>query len=343
MNLNLKALGGLSPTSKSGIGEHIGRYAKSRNVRDLDNVPVSVAQQMNKKVGSRGPSAGEMSDAYSMNKSFNKQAGRARAGAISNYRKTGDTSGLDRRATDAILDKDLANKGGSAAAREWNESLRSTRQANGGSGATGGSSRVRDNYSTRRKAAQAKSNPVDDAANNAPKPGDSAGPANNPASPDNVKKYFQDNDGLAYKDKMTKTGRAKGTAAWATGNIRESALAEGRSMGGALVRDGMIGAVAGGAIGGTMEAAQGGSFWTGAKEGAFNGAVGIGGARIAKRATGADSYLLGKNSIAKSGKNMWNASGKSGVSKQATALINQKQWEGLSNSVTKGGNPFKAR
>jgi hypothetical protein len=34
------------------------------------------------------------------------------------------------------------------------------------------------------------------------------------------------------------------------------------------------GAVVGGAIGGTAEAGQGGSFWSGAKAGAFNGAVG---------------------------------------------------------------------
>ena len=40
-----------------------------------------------------------------------------------------------------------------------------------------------------------------------------------------------------------------------------------------------VGAVAGGAIGGTLETLQGGSFWTGAKEGAFNGALLYGGHR----------------------------------------------------------------
>lgn len=49
------------------------------------------------------------------------------------------------------------------------------------------------------------------------------------------------------------------------------------------------GGIAGGAAGGTLEAAQGGSFWEGAKEGAFNGAVGWGayrGAGMGFSATG---------------------------------------------------------
>jgi hypothetical protein len=49
------------------------------------------------------------------------------------------------------------------------------------------------------------------------------------------------------------------------------------------------GAVVGGAIGGTQDWAQGGSFWTGAKSGAFNGAVGWSAYRMAGHAVGATS------------------------------------------------------
>lgn len=52
-------------------------------------------------------------------------------------------------------------------------------------------------------------------------------------------------------------------------------------------RHALRGAVAGGAIGGTTEWAQGGSFWAGAKQGAFNGAVGWSGYRMLGHATGA--------------------------------------------------------
>jgi hypothetical protein len=57
------------------------------------------------------------------------------------------------------------------------------------------------------------------------------------------------------------------------------------------------GAVLGGAVGGTMEWSQGGSFWAGAKSGMFDGAVLNSGYRTLKTATGATS----RNPLAKQG------------------------------------------
>lgn len=66
-------------------------------------------------------------------------------------------------------------------------------------------------------------------------------------------------------------------------------MASGWDIGAGLGKHALRGAVVGGAIGGTTEYAQGGSFWAGAKSGAFDGAVGYAGYRGVKAATGATS------------------------------------------------------
>lgn len=81
-------------------------------------------------------------------------------------------------------------------------------------------------------------------------------------------------------------------------------------------RAAMQGAVWGGAIGGTVSAAQGGDFWSGAKEGAFKGAVGVAGYRTLKAATKASnaSEILGN------GKAIWAHHGAGNKSKTVVAL-----------------------
>lgn len=90
------------------------------------------------------------------------------------------------------------------------------------------------------------------------------------------------------------------------------------------------GGVAGAAIGGTSEAAQGGSFWTGAKAGAFNGAVGWGAYRTLGRATGATT----RNPFGREG-----AFGKTmdmygGMSKSAKVLIEGKRAAAVTQANT---------
>jgi hypothetical protein len=104
------------------------------------------------------------------------------------------------------------------------------------------------------------------------------------------------------------------------------------------------GAVVGGLGGGTMEAAQGGSFWDGAKAGAFNGAVGWGGYRMGMRMTGATSMnpfagLKGgkeQGLLASAGRMTNVMSGDVKVAKSAAGMLNQAQRSGWSDAVTKG-------
>lgn len=100
--------------------------------------------------------------------------------------------------------------------------------------------------------------------------------------------------GSAVGDGLGFGGTTSAVARYGAGNLRREIGGDvgdvARWAGGRALR----GAVAGGAIGGTVEAAQGGSFWTGAKEGAFNGAVGW----TAYRAAGA-SFAGGSKNPAK--------------------------------------------
>lgn len=117
------------------------------------------------------------------------------------------------------------------------------------------------------------------------------------------------------------------------GTYQNAAANEGRTALGLAGKHAVRGAVAGGGIGGTIEAAQGGSFWEGAKQGAFNGAVGLTAIRGVKRATGATGYM-GKGGILESGGNLVRStSNNADVSRQAAALLNQKQRDGMTRAL----------
>lgn len=106
------------------------------------------------------------------------------------------------------------------------------------------------------------------------------------------------------------------------GNLMASA---GGTMGGvakALGKHALKGAVAGGALGGVMESAQGGSFWEGAKEGAWNGAFANAAYGGLRRATGATSRnpLSQDGAFRKAGQ-MWKDNV---ISKPAKILMDQQ-------------------
>lgn len=126
--------------------------------------------------------------------------------------------------------------------------------------------------------------------------------------------------------------RVKGTASW-MGNTFRNSFDDQSAMGmiKGVGKHALRGGVAGGVVGGVTESAQGGSFWSGAKSGAWNGAVGWSAYRSLGRATGAASRNpLSSQGPIGSAANMWSAtSGNAEVSKQAIALLNQKQRAGL--------------
>lgn len=136
-------------------------------------------------------------------------------------------------------------------------------------------------------------------------------------------------------DANTTGNRMKNSARWGMGNYQNAANAEGRSALGLAGKHAVQGAGVGAVTGGTIEASQGGSFWDGAKQGAFNGAVGMTAVRGAKRMSGADSYFGkgGKGGIKNSASNMWGStSNNSKVSKQAVAHLSQTQRDGMTRS-----------
>lgn len=112
------------------------------------------------------------------------------------------------------------------------------------------------------------------------------------------------------------------------------AMDRGMSVLGMMGRDSVQGAALGGGIGGAIEAAQGGSFWDGAKEGAFKGAGGLTAYRYAKRGSGATS-TFGGGGIAQSSKNLWNVGNYNNpeVSKQAAALLTQRQRDNMARAT----------
>jgi hypothetical protein len=119
------------------------------------------------------------------------------------------------------------------------------------------------------------------------------------------------------------------------GNLQRAASSDGHGSVLGMVGNHAIKGAAWGAVGGgTIEAAQGGSFWDGAKQGAFNGAVGFAGARAIKRGVGADSYLFGKDSVVNAGTNLFRAFSKDkDISGQAVAILNNRQVTGVAQSV----------
>lgn len=145
------------------------------------------------------------------------------------------------------------------------------------------------------------------------------------------------------------SARQRGSAMghWAMGNLQQAAFKGGHSsVLGMAGSHAIRGAAWGGVIGGTMEAAQGGSFWDGAKQGAFNGAAGWTGYRMGMKATGASSLNpFGKGGIGNSATNMWRSTGGADaqVSKQAVALLSNRQREGLARAVMNGNKKAAAQ
>lgn len=128
-----------------------------------------------------------------------------------------------------------------------------------------------------------------------------------------------------------------GSSMWQTAKM--SAEKEGRTVWGAAGQHAIRGAAWGAVGGGTIEAAQGGSFWDGAKQGAFNGAVGWTGYRMGMRATGATSKnpFAGDNrGMLSSGATMFKSLSKDGeVSKQAQAILRPMQANGINKAMMK--------
>lgn len=131
--------------------------------------------------------------------------------------------------------------------------------------------------------------------------------------------------------------RAMQTGAWMRGNLANSLRDDNvsllRAAGGHAARGGVFGGLAGG----ISSSAQGGSFWDGAKEGAFNGAVGWTGYRMGMRATAATSRNpFSQQGPVRSAVNMFNATSQNpNISRPAQKLLQHRQMEGLSRAVTK--------
>jgi hypothetical protein len=141
-------------------------------------------------------------------------------------------------------------------------------------------------------------------------------------------------DGSAFgskggMDQLSKFGNA------INGNWQRDAMEEGRTVLGMAGSHAIRGAAWGAVGGGTIEAAQGGSFWDGAKQGAFNGAVGWTGYRMGMRGVGATSLNpMSKSGVFKQGSTMARAFSKDKeVSGQAVAILNNRQVTGVAQGV----------
>lgn len=96
----------------------------------------------------------------------------------------------------------------------------------------------------------------------------SAGPKTSQSARYTKKMGDRVGDGLGF------SGTAKAVGSYGMNNLRKNVGGDWGDMAKWAGTTAAKGAFAGGAIGGTVEAAQGGSFWAGAKEGAFAGAIG---------------------------------------------------------------------
>lgn len=145
------------------------------------------------------------------------------------------------------------------------------------------------------------------------------------------------NSGAAFGS-ATRGEQASKTVSWMNGNLQRAAASENRSVLGMAGSHAIRGAAWGGVIGGTVEAAQGGSFWDGAKQGAFNGAVGWTGYRMGMKAVGSKANPLnpvsGPKSLWTEGSKMYRSmSPDADISKQAVSILNQRQINGVAQSV----------
>lgn len=136
-------------------------------------------------------------------------------------------------------------------------------------------------------------------------------------------------------------GRANKMGGMIRGNWEEAALDKGKSVLGMAGSYAIKGAAGGAVVGGTIEAAQGGSFWDGAKQGAFNGAALATGYGMGMKGVGASSLNPlakqvskdSKGGLLSSGSTMWRSTkGDAEISGQARAIMNQRQMEGVARS-----------
>lgn len=114
------------------------------------------------------------------------------------------------------------------------------------------------------------------------------------------------------------TAGAMGRTMW--DNIKHSAGGSGWDATKAIGGQALRGAVVGAGIEGTYEAAQGGSFWTGAKAGAFDGAMVWGGYKAISRGITGSPTGVGIRNTARGAGGMYSDLRSQGVSKQVTAI-----------------------
>lgn len=140
-----------------------------------------------------------------------------------------------------------------------------------------------------------------------------------------------------YIDSMGETGfwgRVGAVGKQMGSNIMKEGGDGGWGVAKMIGKSALKGSVLGAAVGGTSEWAQGGSFWTGAKSGAFNGAV-LGGAYKGLRAgTGAKTLNPFKREGA-FGKTFDMYGGK--VSKQVQAIQRPKSSQRVAQQMVGGG------
>lgn len=123
------------------------------------------------------------------------------------------------------------------------------------------------------------------------------------------------------------------------GNMQTAAIEGGHgSILGMAGHHAVRGALGGGVVSGTMEAAQGGSFWDGAADGMMKGAIGYGGYRMGMSGVGATSVNpFSKNGIVKSAGNMRGSYFGAGE-----AALSKRQTTGLAQATMNGPNVSKA-
>lgn len=122
------------------------------------------------------------------------------------------------------------------------------------------------------------------------------------------------------------------------GNLQQSAIEGGHgSVLGMGLHHATRGAIGGGVAGGAIEAAQGGSFWDGAKGGMLNGAVGYGGYRMAGASVGAKGINpFGKGGMIEAAgnmKNLYSPGRNPSVSKAVTTTLQGTQMAGLARGL----------
>ena len=143
-----------------------------------------------------------------------------------------------------------------------------------------------------------------------------------------------------FTDKAGKTGGGF-KSGWQQGVGNYKSSLGNNTVLGTMGKQALTGAAWGGAIGGTTNALQGGSFWDGATDGAFKGAVGYTGYKTAMAGTKATTRNpFGKGGIMQNGERMYNGANVSAngpvVAKSAQTMLRHQQ--SLKTNRVTGGN-----